>query len=155
MATYLLPCSYLENSMDRGAWQAKVLGKKCQTQLSDWHFHFPGGSVVKNLAAVQETWVWYLGREDPLEEEMATHSRILAMENPMDRGAWWAQSRGWKEYLTVWLSWRTHVTDQQGRSCVNTLDHLSFFLPSLLSFFSSSLFRDSLQHDYRASCISG
>ena len=28
--------------------------------------------------------------EDPLEEEMATHSSILAWENPMDRGAWWA-----------------------------------------------------------------
>ena len=41
---------------------------------------FPGGSVVKNLPAVQETqetWV-LLGQEDPLEEEMATHSSILA-----------------------------------------------------------------------------
>ena len=27
---------------------------------------------------MQETWVWYLGQEDPLEEEMATHSSILA-----------------------------------------------------------------------------
>ena len=39
---------------------------------------------VKNLPAVQETWVQSLGREDPLEEEMATHSRILAWNNPMD-----------------------------------------------------------------------
>ena len=31
-----------------------------------------------------------LGREDPLEEGMPTHSNILAWENPMDRGAWWA-----------------------------------------------------------------
>ena len=31
-----------------------------------------------------------LGREDPLEKEMATHSSFLALENPMDRGAWWA-----------------------------------------------------------------
>ena len=30
------------------------------------------------------------GGEGPLEEEMATHSRIPAWENPMDRGAWWA-----------------------------------------------------------------
>ena len=29
-----------------------------------------------------------LGREDPLEKEMATHSSILAWKNPMDRGAW-------------------------------------------------------------------
>ena len=37
---------------------------------------------VKNLPATQETWVRSLGREDPLEEEMATHSSILAWEIP-------------------------------------------------------------------------
>ena len=41
---------------------------------------FPGGSVVKNLPTMQEMWVRYLGREDPLEKEMATHCRILAWE---------------------------------------------------------------------------
>ena len=39
---------------------------------------FPGGSVVKNLPAVQETCVRSLGWEDPLEEEMAPHSSIPA-----------------------------------------------------------------------------
>ena len=39
---------------------------------------FPGGSVVNNLLALQEIWVQPLGQEDPLEEEMATHSTILA-----------------------------------------------------------------------------
>ena len=34
--------------------------------------------MVKNLPAMQETWVPSLGWEDPLEEEMATHSNILA-----------------------------------------------------------------------------
>ena len=38
---------------------------------------FPGGSVVKNLSAVQETWVQSLGWEDTLEKEMATDSSIL------------------------------------------------------------------------------
>ena len=41
----------------------------------------PGGSMVKNLPAMQElqeTWVPSLGWEDPLEEGMATHSSILA-----------------------------------------------------------------------------
>ena len=41
----------------------------------------PGGSVVKNLPVMQEmqeTWVRSLGWEDPLEEEMAAHSSILA-----------------------------------------------------------------------------
>ena len=40
-----------------------------------------GGSVV-NLFAMQETRVRPLGQEDPLEEEMATHSSILAWEIP-------------------------------------------------------------------------
>ena len=55
---------------------------------------FPGGSVVKNLPTIQETQVQSLGWEDPLEEEMATHSSILAWKNPMDRGAWWATVYG-------------------------------------------------------------
>ena len=38
---------------------------------------FPGGSVVKNLRAKQETWVSFLGQKDPLEEEIATHSVFL------------------------------------------------------------------------------
>ena len=38
--------------------------------------------TVKNLPAVQETWVQFLGQEDPLEKEMATHSSILAWEIP-------------------------------------------------------------------------
>ena len=39
--------------------------------------------------AIQETWVRSLGREDPLEKEMATHSSILAWEIP------WAEKPGW------------------------------------------------------------
>ena len=51
---------------------------------------FPGGAVVKNPPAMQklETQVRSLGREDPLEEEMATHCTVPCLENPMDRGAW-------------------------------------------------------------------
>ena len=36
--------------------------------------------TVKRLSTMQETWVRSLGREDPLEKEMATHSNILAWE---------------------------------------------------------------------------
>ena len=46
--------------------------------------------MVKNLPAMQETWVRSLGWEDPLEEEMATHSSILPWKNPIDRGDWQA-----------------------------------------------------------------
>ena len=45
-------------------------------------FGFPGGSVVKNPHVMWEMQVQPLGREDPLEKEMATHSRILAWEIP-------------------------------------------------------------------------
>ena len=38
--------------------------------------------MVKNLPAVQETWVRFLGWEEPLEKKMATHSSILPWEIP-------------------------------------------------------------------------
>ena len=38
--------------------------------------------MVKNLPAVQETWVRFLGWKDPLEKGMATHSSILAWRIP-------------------------------------------------------------------------
>ena len=43
--------------------------------------------MVKNLPAMQETGVRFLGQEDPLEEGIATHSSILAWRIRMDRGA--------------------------------------------------------------------
>ena len=43
---------------------------------------FPNGSEVKISLAVQETWARSLGQEDPLEEEMANHSSILAWKVP-------------------------------------------------------------------------
>ena len=44
--------------------------------------------MVKHLPTMRETLLRSLGQEDPLEKEMATHSSSLAMENPMDGGAW-------------------------------------------------------------------
>ena len=50
--------------------------------------HIQVASVVMNLPAIQETQVWFLGWEDPLEEGMATYSSFLPWRIPMDRGAW-------------------------------------------------------------------
>ena len=50
--------------------------------------------TVKNLPAMQETWIQSLGQEDPLEEGMVIHSSILAWRILMDRGAWWATVHG-------------------------------------------------------------
>ena len=44
--------------------------------------------MVKNLTAMQKTWVQSLVWEDALEEGMATHSSVLAWRIPVDRGAW-------------------------------------------------------------------
>ena len=80
-------------SQGQGAWWAAVYGvAQSRTRLkwlsssssSKVRSGFPGGSVVKNLPAMQElqeTWVWFLGWEYPLKEEMATHSRILPGES--------------------------------------------------------------------------
>ena len=50
--------------------------------LSHPEKHHPGGSMVKNLPVLQEMQVQSLGREDPLEKEIATHSSIFASEIP-------------------------------------------------------------------------
>ena len=50
--------------------------------------------TVKNLPAMQETWVRNLGWEDPLEKEMATHSSILAWRIPRTEEPGRLQSMG-------------------------------------------------------------
>ena len=62
---------------------------------------FPDGSMVKNLPAKAGDKDLILGREDPLEDEMATHSCSLACINPMDRGAWWYTLHGVAELDTT------------------------------------------------------
>ena len=62
--------------------------------------------MVKNLPAVRETWVQSLGREDPLEEGMATHSSILAWRTPMGKGAWPATTMGSELDISEQLSTR-------------------------------------------------
>ena len=55
---------------------------------------FPNGSAVQNLPAIQETWMWSLGQEDPLEKEMTTYSSILAWEIPWTEEPGGPQSMG-------------------------------------------------------------
>ena len=58
--------------------------------------------TVKNLPAMQETremWVRSLGQEDPLEEEMATHSSILARKIPWTEEAGGLQSTGSQSWM--------------------------------------------------------
>ena len=53
--------------------------------------------MVKRLPTTQETWVRSLGREDPLEKEMATHSSILAWKIPWTEEPIGYYPRGRKE----------------------------------------------------------
>ena len=55
--------------------------------------------VVKNLPAMQETWVQSLGQEDPLEKETATHSSILSWEIA------WTEELGGLQSMVSEKSW--------------------------------------------------
>ena len=89
----------------------------------------PGGSK----SAMQETWVWSLGVEDSPGEGNGNPLQYSCLENPMDRGAWWATVHGvtksWKQLslsvsglhpycqrasLTMWIrdpsAWYLHLS---------------------------------------------
>ena len=57
---------------------------------------FPGDSVVNSLPAIQETQVQSVGWDDPPEEDIATHSSILAWEIPWTQEPGGLQSQGLK-----------------------------------------------------------
>ena len=58
-------------------------GSVIRVRITSLEILSPGRSLlvaqlIKNLSVVQKTWVQFLGWEDPVEKEMATHSGILA-----------------------------------------------------------------------------
>ena len=65
---------------------ASSMNKRCQILNTALNLKILRASLVaqmvKDLPAMQETWVQSLGWEDPLEEEMTTHSSIRAWEIP-------------------------------------------------------------------------
>ena len=75
---------------EEGLFSVRILGSRGK----------PGGSAVKNLPAIQETWVWSLGQEDPLEKEMATYFNILAWEIPWTEEPGGLQSMGLQK---IWM----------------------------------------------------
>ena len=90
--------------------------------------------MVKCLPAMQKTWVWSLGREDPLEKEMVTHSSTLAWkipwtEEPGRLQSMWLQRVGhnWATSLLLsFISWRGYYmsTDEKTEACVGYLQSL-------------------------------
>ena len=84
--------------------------------------------MVKNLPAMQETWVQSLGWEDPLEKGMATHSSILGLswwllvKNSHAMQETWVQSLGWEDSLekglaahSSILAWEIPCKEKPGR----------------------------------------
>ena len=74
------------------------------------HLSFLEGCLVKNLPAMQETWVWSLSQEDALEEEMATQSSILAW-----RILWTEEPGGLQSMGSQRLATAPHISTQQCR----------------------------------------
>ena len=57
--------------------------------------------MIKNPPVMQETWVRSLGQEDPLEEDLATHSSILAWRIPWTEEPGGLQSMGWQSWTQL------------------------------------------------------
>ena len=72
--------------------------------------------MVKNLSAMQETWVQSLGWEEHLEKEMATHSSILAWKIPWTEEAGMLQSLGWQRVGHDWATSLATVLSSLGES---------------------------------------
>ena len=85
--------------------------------------------LIRNLPAMQETWVWFLGREDSLEKEMATHFSILDWRIPWTEEPGRLQSIGLQESETT----TTMNIDQL------LIYSFSWFFSSVLYFVSKTL----------------
>ena len=87
--------------------------------------------MVRNLPAMQETRVWSLGWEDPLEKEMATHCSILAWEIPWMEEPGRLQSMGLQRVGHNWAT-NTHTCAPGGVGC--WLKKKSYCFPHLVNF---------------------
>ena len=90
----------------RNIKQQEIRGKSRQTLLFIVSRAFPGGSVVKNLPAKQETWVWSLGREDPWRRKWPPAPVVLPGESHGQRSLagyspWGHKSRTWFSDWTI------------------------------------------------------
>ena len=110
---------FLSNSKEREGYRGGSSSYSLGCLCSPWYFDFVedcfSGAVgnvvllaqmVKILPAMQVTWVWSLGREDPLEKEMATHFGILAWRIP------WTEEPGGLQYMgsqRVWHGWASKI----------------------------------------------
>ena len=89
------------------SWGCKESDKTKRLNWTELKVHQgPVALMVKNLSAMQETWVQSLGQEDPLEKGMATHSSILALRIPWTEEPGRLQS---KRSQRVGHDWATNI----------------------------------------------
>ena len=87
---------------------------------SRFQLTFVGSETVKNLPVMQETQIWFLGWEDPVEKRMATYSNILAWIIPWTEEPGGLQSWGCR----VWHSWATNTFTFPHFTFIFLLDNL-------------------------------
>ena len=75
-------------------WDAAGGGGQGDVPLCASSCSFLVAQIVENLPALGETQVRSLGREDPLGEGHGNPLQCSCLENPVDRGAWWATDMG-------------------------------------------------------------
>ena len=102
---------------DREAWHAAIHSvTKSWTWLSNWTtttvIKAVTSLVAQRVKPTMETWVRSLGREDPLEKEMATHSSTLAWNIPWTEDPGRLQSMGWNRVRHDWVTSLIHSLNQ-------------------------------------------
>ena len=103
---------------------------KCTAQ---WYWASLMAQTVKNLPAMQETWVQSLGQEDPLEKGMATHSSILSWRIPWTEGPGGLQSMQSQRVrhdsvTSTSLQWYYVIRSVLWSYCASITTHSSFHL---------------------------
>ena len=97
-----------------------------------------GAQLVKNLPAMQKTWVWFLGQEDSLGKEMTTHSSILAWRIPWTEDPGRLQSMGSHRAGHDWAHTGTYGSDLPRRRPSDTPSKFVFIF-LLLIFYLAAL----------------
>ena len=141
-----------------GTWNMSIYDNPAWARAS------PVAQTIKILPAMQETQVWSLGREDPLEKEMATHPSILAWRFPWTEEPGELQSTGSQRVRRDWvintftasarrLSWWRQQTGWKGCAAESKITYLIIRHPAwslllrniLLEASLSSLLQRTLQ----------